>query len=113
LYAALRDPLTDLYNRRHFDERFTAECAAARRHKRPCSLLLIDIDDFKVVNDSCGHQVGDDVLRIVGKALQETLRQEDEVFRFGGEEFAIIARETAVPGALELAERLRARIRRI
>lgn len=108
--SAVRDPLTQVYNRRFFDERLVNEFAYALRHSTPISLLVLDIDHFKKVNDSYGHPTGDAVLRVVGSALQETLRREDIVARFGGEEFAIIARGIAHPNACILAERIRRKV---
>jgi diguanylate cyclase (GGDEF)-like protein len=105
--AALLDPLTMMFNRRHFENRLAAECAACRRHGRPLILLLADIDDFKQINDRHGHPAGDTVIRGVAAALQANLRTEDTVFRFGGEEFAILARETTLEGAVQLGDRLR------
>lgn len=105
--AVLRDPLTGVHNRRSFDERLSSECAASRRHKRPLSLMLADIDDFKKINDRLGHLTGDRVLRRVAETLRRNVRQEDTVFRYGGEEFAVLARETPLDGAVMLAERLR------
>jgi diguanylate cyclase (GGDEF)-like protein len=113
LAAALRDPLTGVHNRRHFDERLAAECAAARRHERPLSLLMVDVDDFKAINDRHGHRVGDAVLRAVAQALLEGVRREDAVFRYGGEEFAILLRETGLAGAVRLADRLRKRVAKL
>lgn len=110
LAAAVRDPLTGVYNRLHFDERLAAECAAAGRHGRPLCLLMIDIDDFKPINDRFGHPFGDEVLRGVAGALQQAIRREDMLFRYGGEEFAVLSRETAMAGALRLANRLRERV---
>jgi two-component system, cell cycle response regulator len=104
--AALRDPLTGAFNRRYFDNQFAGECAASRRHRRPLSLLLLDIDDFKRVNDHFGHPAGDIVLRTVAETLAAHVRREDFFFRYGGEEFAILARETAHAGAFQLGERL-------
>lgn len=106
--AASRDALTGVFNRRHFDERLASECAGARRHMRPLSLIMVDVDNFKRVNDSLGHPVGDAVLKGVAGQLSAAIRREDAVFRYGGEEFAVILRETAMDGALVLAERLRA-----
>jgi two-component system, cell cycle response regulator len=106
LDAALRDPLTGVFNRRYFDERLTAECAAALRHGRALSLLMIDVDDFKLLNDRHGHQVGDAVLQSMANTVKEGLRREDVMFRYGGEEFAILLRETALEGARQLADRL-------
>ena len=105
--AALREPLTGLYNRRHFQERFAAEVAVAHRHGRPLSLLMIDVDFFKRVNDRHGHLAGDEVLKTVARALQQGIRIEDILARFGGEEFVVLAREAALPEAQAVAERLR------
>ena len=108
--AALREPLTGLYNRRHFEERLVSELAAARRHERALSLLVVDIDRFKDVNDLHGHPAGDEVLRTVGRVLREATRKEDLLARFGGDEFVILARESGLSGARALAEILRTRI---
>jgi two-component system cell cycle response regulator len=105
--AGLRDPLTGLPNRRQLDESLRAELSFARRHGTDLCLLIADIDRFKVVNDSYGHIVGDSVLRHVGQVLSATVRVEDLVARFGGEEFVVIARSTSIEGAAHLAERLR------
>jgi two-component system, cell cycle response regulator len=105
--AASRDALTKVFNRRHFDERLAAECAGARRHQRPLSLIMVDVDNFKKVNDTLGHPAGDAVLKGVAASLSTAVRREDAVFRYGGEEFAVLLRETHLEGALVLAERLR------
>jgi two-component system, cell cycle response regulator len=109
LYAsAVLDPLTGLHNRRHLDARLKAEFAFASRHRTPLSLLLIDIDHFKKVNDTYGHPGGDAALRALAERLQKAVRTEDIVARYGGEEFAIIARGIEAQGAMLLAERVRA-----
>jgi diguanylate cyclase (GGDEF)-like protein len=105
--AASRDALTKVFNRRHFDERLAAETAGARRHQRPLSLIMVDVDNFKKINDSLGHPAGDAVLRGVAACLSNAVRREDAVFRYGGEEFSVLLRETSQEGALVLAERLR------
>jgi two-component system cell cycle response regulator len=105
--AALREPLTGLYNRRHFQERFAAEVAVAHRHGRALSLLMIDVDHFKRVNDKHGHLAGDEVLKTVARALQQGIRIEDILARFGGEEFVVLAREAELEEAMSVAERLR------
>ncbi len=110
--SALQDPLTGLPNRRHLDERLATELAASLRHGRPVALLLADLDHFKAVNDRHGHLAGDEVLRTTAAALRDTVRREDVLGRYGGEEFAVVARETALPGARALAERLRAAVER-
>ncbi|MDH5674608.1 MAG: diguanylate cyclase [Myxococcales bacterium] len=104
---SVRDGLTGLYNRRHFDERLRGELAFAKRHRAPLSVLLLDVDHFKQVNDVFGHPVGDVVLQKVGQALRLQLRIEDLIARYGGEEFAVVARAIEVSGAHALAERLR------
>ena len=107
---SLTDALTGLYNRRHLGLVLATECERARRHKHPACLLLIDIDHFKRYNDSHGHLAGDEVLRRVAQLIMETVRTGDCAARYGGEEFAVVLPETAVEGAMLLAERLRRRI---
>ncbi len=108
--AALLDPLTGIYNRRHFDESLGSERAAAQRHRKPLSLIIADLDNFKSVNDEHGHPVGDAVLSAMGEAILRCARREDLAFRFGGEEFAVLARDTDLDGAVRFAERLRVEI---
>jgi two-component system, cell cycle response regulator len=110
--GALHEPLTGLYNRRHFMDRLAAELAAAQRHGRALSLLLVDVDHFKRVNDEHGHLAGDEALKMVAYVLQGAIRKEDVVARFGGEEFVVLARETALAGAKALAERMRRAVER-
>ena len=106
--AAVRDALTRVYNRRHFvEQRLASEVAYARRHRSPLSLLMIDIDHFKKINDGHGHPAGDYVLATLGKLLVAAVRVEDVIARYGGEEFAILCRGTPPMSALQLAERLR------
>jgi two-component system cell cycle response regulator len=108
LYAsAVLDPLTGLHNRRHLDARLKSEFAFANRHGTPLSVLLIDIDHFKKINDTYGHAGGDAALRVLSERLQRTVRTEDIVARYGGEEFAVVARGIEGPGAMLLAERIR------
>jgi diguanylate cyclase (GGDEF)-like protein len=106
--SSTRDALTSVYNRRHFDDRLAAELAYAKRHETEVSLVLVDIDFFKLVNDTHGHAGGDAVLRQIATTLQKQLRVEDILSRIGGEEFAVILRGTGTVGAIRLAERLRA-----
>jgi diguanylate cyclase (GGDEF)-like protein len=110
--GAMQDALTGLYNRRHFDDRLAAELAAAQRHGRALSLLMIDVDHFKRVNDEHGHLAGDETLKMVASVLRGAVRREDVLARFGGEEFVVVARETALEGARSLAERIRLAIDR-
>ncbi len=104
---ALRDPLTGVYNRRHFGERLTSEFAASRRYGRSLSLVLLDVDHLNRVNEAHGRPAGDEVLRGVAQVLQGIVRGADVVARVGGDEFAILLRETELQGAQTLAERLR------
>ena len=110
---AIRDGLTGLYNYRYFWELLHREVELARRYCHPLSLLFLDIDDFKKVNDTLGHQVGDMVLKALGAYLQATVRQTDLVCRYGGEEFVILLAETESQQARISAERLRQGICRI
>lgn len=105
--AAVRDPLTGLFNRRYLDERIAAEYAFAARHATPLSVLIADVDHFKKVNDRFGHGVGDEVLRHVAAQLQRSIRTEDVAARIGGEEFAVILRGIGPQNALQCGERLR------
>ena len=104
---AATDSLTGLGNRWTFDEELALEWRRAERVGDPLALILADIDDFKAINDTHGHQVGDKVLRVVGRVLSENVRQVDLAARYGGEEFAVIVPETDLEGAVQLAERLR------
>jgi diguanylate cyclase (GGDEF)-like protein len=104
---SVRDALTGLYNRRYFGDRLGHEFERSSRHGRPVALLMFDIDHFKRINDTYGHQTGDDVLRAVAQTLINQTRTIDVICRYGGEEFAALLPETPFDGALLLAERLR------
>ena len=104
------DDLTGLYNRRHVEEFLAAALSSARRHHHALSILFVDVDGFKGVNDELGHQMGDDVLRMVAQRIRLALRSEDVVGRWGGEEFLAVLPMTPLTGALEVAERLRSEI---
>jgi two-component system, cell cycle response regulator len=106
LASALRDPLTRLYNKRYLLDRLDSELKFARRHDAALSLLMLDIDHFKAINDGHGHLAGDAVLVHLAGVLQKIVRNEDVVARFGGEELAIILRASAVDAAVALGERL-------
>ena len=106
----LTDPLTGVFNRRYLDRCLSQEVASARRYGLPFSALLLDIDHFKQINDGHGHQVGDEVLASLGKIIAGELRDPDVVARYGGEEFLVMAVNTPLSGAIDLAERLRKRI---
>jgi diguanylate cyclase (GGDEF)-like protein len=104
---SLSDPLTGLANRRQLGQDLTLEIERAARYHRPLSFLMIDIDRFKVVNDTFGHAVGDAVLVEVASVLHDQMRLGDTIYRYGGEEFGVLARETDLAGAQSVAERLR------
>ena len=105
--AALHDGLTKAYTKRYFLDRLPTEIAYADRHKSPLSLLMLDADHFKKVNDAHGHLAGDHVLVALSSCISGTLRIEDLFARYGGEEFAILCRETDVDKAAILGERIR------
>ncbi|MCC6316382.1 MAG: diguanylate cyclase [Gemmatimonadaceae bacterium] len=104
---ALTDPLTKVLNRRALTDRLAAEMGRVRRYESAVSLLLIDLDHFKRVNDNHGHLVGDDVLMEMASLLQGAVRAVDVVARYGGEEFVVVLPETGTDGAMRFAERLR------
>ncbi len=115
---AVTDPLTGLYNYRYFYQRLGAEIARSQRYRHPLSVIMIDLDDFKKINDSYGHLSGDRVLREAALAFRQNIRRYDEpmvlkgsdldvISRYGGEEFIIIQPDTPLEGALVCAERLR------
>ena len=103
---AATDPLTGLYNRRKFFSLGTYELGRARRLNKPLSVLAIDVDDFKQFNDTYGHQVGDDVLRMVAHAFQSSLRQDDILARIGGDEFMALLPSTDLREAAAIAGRI-------
>jgi diguanylate cyclase (GGDEF)-like protein len=107
---AVTDELTGLFNRRRFQEAMATEVERSKRFGQPVGLVLLDLDDFKTVNDTYGHQQGDLVLREVARVLRETSREIDEPARYGGEELAVVLPGTDLEGAYNLAERVRAGI---
>lgn len=107
---AMTDPLTTLFNRRHFEERAARDLEVAKRAQRPFSLLVLDVDEFKQVNDRFGHLVGDRVLQGVGRVLLESARAMDLSARIGGEEFTVAMPDATAQDAIAAAERIRERI---
>lgn len=105
--SATRDPLTQSYNKRFFGEQLDKDFRHAARHKLALSLVMMDVDHFKSLNDTHGHPAGDHVLQRLASTIMSSLRAEDAFCRVGGEEFAIIMRDCAVPEAITLAERMR------
>ncbi len=108
--ATVRDSLTGVYNRHFVEERLAGELSYAKRHGASLSVLFVDADHFKRVNDTYGHAAGDEVLRRLAAALVATLRAEDVVARIGGEEFVLVLRGISAVGVLSVAERIRAAV---
>lgn len=104
---AATDALTQLGNRRSFDDALQRVHALSLRHGRPYGVLMADLDHFKSINDRFGHAIGDKVLAEVAAAFRNATRSEDELFRYGGEEVVILTREQTLPGLASLCERLR------
>jgi two-component system cell cycle response regulator len=110
---SIRDGLTRLYNHRHFYNRLDEEFSRAIRYNTPLSLIFFDIDDFKMVNDTCGHTQGDEVLRQIGRIIKNVVRESDIAARYGGDEFVVLLPNTTADGALDLANRLQSIIREL
>jgi diguanylate cyclase (GGDEF)-like protein/PAS domain S-box-containing protein len=108
---ASRDPLTQIYNRAYFHEVLVRELARATRYRDELAVLMVDLDDFKRVNDEEEHAVGDQVLKEMGQALREGLRDGDVLARYGGDEFCVLLPSTGREGARVVAERLRSHVR--
>jgi diguanylate cyclase (GGDEF)-like protein len=104
---AITDGLTGLANRKQLDTVLSEELPRAQRHGRSLSLLMIDIDHFKTINDSFGHVTGDSVLRGIATALQKRVRPNDKLGRYGGEEFCLVLPETSLSSAVRIAEEMR------
>jgi diguanylate cyclase (GGDEF)-like protein len=104
---AVTDPLTRVFNRQHLSERLPVEFERTRRYERPLSMMMVDVDNFKDVNDSYGHHIGDIALQEIARECVDISRESDLVVRYGGEEFLIVLSDTDLEGALILAERLR------
>jgi diguanylate cyclase (GGDEF)-like protein len=109
-HESSHDPLTHIHNKRSYENVIDSEVARSKRYNKPMSLILLDIDYFKNINDRYGHKIGDNVLIELAKVLSESIRKNDTVFRVGGEEFAIIIPEAGVAGAFKLSEKVRDRV---
>jgi diguanylate cyclase (GGDEF)-like protein len=109
-HETVTDALTGVFNRRYLDRRMLEELARVRRYGHPLSILLLDIDYFKQINDRYGHPVGDRVLVALAQIVSEEIREPDVLARYGGEEFLVIFPQTSLSGAMQIAERLRRRV---
>ena len=107
---AIRDPLTNLFNRRYLEETLDRELARAERESYPVCIIMIDLDHFKKINDTYGHDAGDEVLRALAKTLSEQSRRGDFACRYGGEEFVIVMPNITKHTAYERARKLRRRL---
>ena len=107
---SIHDGMTGIYNRRHFMEMAEAEFSKAVRYDLPLSLIMIDADHFKSINDNFGHKAGDEALQAITQSAKSCLRGGDLFARYGGEEFVLLMPQTGITGAKELAERIRAHI---
>lgn len=105
--GATLDPLTEVLNRRSIMERLGQEFSVTRRHGLDNCVAMVDIDHFKKINDTYGHPAGDAVIKGLARMLADGVRQEDEVGRYGGEEFIVIIRQSSLAGAVQMLERLR------
>ncbi|RKH37064.1 GGDEF domain-containing protein [Corallococcus sicarius] len=106
------DGLTQIYNRRYFDEQLDREVSRSRRYERTLSLVMLDLDHFKEVNDTFGHLAGDSVLKQLASTVRTRIRREDVFARYGGEEFALLLPEISLGGARQLAEKVRKLVER-
>ncbi len=107
---AYEDELTGLANRRSFNQQIRKSLAFSSRYGGPVSLVALDLDQFKRLNDECGHPIGDKVLRRVAAALQSAIRAADHAVRLGGDEFAVILPNTSLEDAIDVAERVRVQV---
>ena len=112
MMSAFRDPLTGIHNRASLEQSLPREISLAQRHKTPLTLLVIDVDHFKQINDIHGHLVGDSVLRNLIKVLTHSVRTTDLVFRYGGDEFVVALSNTDINGARDVTERIRESVER-
>ncbi|MGE5467729.1 MAG: diguanylate cyclase [Ignavibacteria bacterium] len=109
----LRDPMTGLHNRRFLEESVDTLIAQAQRHRTPMAFMMLDLDYFKMVNDTYGHDAGDSVLKALSRVLTESVRSSDYVIRYGGEEFLILLQETDAHAAMDVAEKIRAAVQEL
>jgi diguanylate cyclase (GGDEF)-like protein len=106
LLSAYRDPLTGINNRAALDRLMPREISLAKRHDYRMAMMVMDLDGFKAINDQCGHDTGDQVLRLASSAVQTSLRESDMLFRYGGDEFVAALPHTDIQGAIDVANRI-------
>lgn len=111
--AAQKDPLTGINNRAAMDSSLAREIEMARRHRMPLSLIVMDLDKFKTINDTYGHATGDEIIKTFTKVVNGIIRKTDMLFRYGGEEFVVIMSNTGRDGSMLLAERIRRGIEKL
>jgi diguanylate cyclase (GGDEF)-like protein len=111
--AAQKDPLTGINNRAAMDSALAREIEMARRHRTPLSLIVMDIDKFKKINDTFGHATGDSIIKSFTEVVNQVIRKTDMFFRYGGEEFVVVTGNTGQDGAMRLAERIRREIEKM
>ncbi|MCW7463161.1 diguanylate cyclase DgcR [Leptospira limi] len=111
--TAIRDVMTNLYNRRYMEERIEQEFQRCKRHNSLLSLAMIDLDKFKSINDTYGHEIGDQVIKQLAHALKTSFRKSDIISRFGGEEFVILFPETSIADAARILDRVRENVSKI
>ncbi|MGE5677977.1 MAG: diguanylate cyclase [Pseudomonadota bacterium] len=109
---AIRDELTGLYNRHYFEQIINEEMERSDRYDQPLSIMLLDLDHFKKVNDTWGHPIGDELLKLTSETMGKTIRYSDILVRFGGEEFVVLMPHTSIEGAAAAAEKIRSAIER-
>ena len=109
-YQATHDALTGTYNRNKFNEVFQKEIRRNKRYQHDLSIIILDIDHFKTINDNYGHQIGDEVLKALPQILRTCIREHDILARWGGEEFMILLPETNIENAFKVAEKIRVKI---
>jgi len=109
-HAAIIDPVTELFNRRHIMALLDAQCQHSSQHNSPFSILLIDVDNFKTINDTFGHRTGDTVLKELGRVIARIIPNSRSIGRYGGEEFLVILPQSASSEAWRIAEELRAAV---
>ncbi len=111
--SAYRDPLTEINNRAAMDKLLPREVSLAKRHDQRLAMMIMDLDGFKKINDTCGHDVGDRLLKQVAQLIKNSLRESDMLFRYGGDEFVAALPQTEIQGAIDVGERILASVKQL